>query len=510
LWQIDQARINDQLQFGADIVLSRGAANRLDLASGDSLALDTILLDQTNRDISLSRGAANRLDLATGDKFYAQNINEVRFANHFAGADAGAKISAAITDLPATGGTVDARGLEGAAQVISSGLTLGSATKPVTLLLGAATYELQAGITVPRASRIIGLGRDATKLQINYAGSGITLGGALVYLTGFELNRKSGFAGVIPASISGDGAHQLVIDRIIVGGANTADIDLDNFFNTEVRNCIFTARAAQSGIAIRTRGTGAASTTLRVYSNEFNNYNRAVELTNTFGTDIWGNIGVGNNRLVYYLGGIEGHVAGGNWAESSGVASTFAYELAEVAGNKPTVVHYGTRLSGTPVTGLVTFSGAATQREFLDQSVSGQARARVYNSANQSISNVTWTALTFDSESFDTGALHSTASNTSRLTVPWAGKWRFWVQVQWDAAAGSRGLRILKNGATVEALAEYVAAPATTFSPPMLMVTLDLAASDYCEALVFQDSGAAVNVLAGRASTYFAAEYMGI
>jgi hypothetical protein len=56
------------------------------------------------------------------------------------GADAGAKIAAAIAALPATGGTVDARGLEGP-QTISATVTLGaSGSKPVKMLLGAATF----------------------------------------------------------------------------------------------------------------------------------------------------------------------------------------------------------------------------------------------------------------------------------------------------------------------------------------------------------------------------------
>lgn len=43
--------------------------------SGGTLAADTITLDSTNLDVSLSRGAANRLDLATGDSFALVNGN---------------------------------------------------------------------------------------------------------------------------------------------------------------------------------------------------------------------------------------------------------------------------------------------------------------------------------------------------------------------------------------------------------------------------------------------------
>jgi len=54
------------LTIGGDVDLSRGVANRLDLASGDSLRIVSGQL-QFGADVALSRGAANRLDLASGD-----------------------------------------------------------------------------------------------------------------------------------------------------------------------------------------------------------------------------------------------------------------------------------------------------------------------------------------------------------------------------------------------------------------------------------------------------------
>lgn len=56
-----------------DVVLSRGAANRFDVAAGDSLLIASdatgSLLFGAAADVGLSRGAADRLDLATGDSF---------------------------------------------------------------------------------------------------------------------------------------------------------------------------------------------------------------------------------------------------------------------------------------------------------------------------------------------------------------------------------------------------------------------------------------------------------
>ena len=49
--------------------------------------------------------------------------------------------------------------------------------------------------------------------------------------------------------------------------------------------------------------------------------------------------------------------------------------------------------------------------------------ARVYNTGNLTITNATETALTYNSEHFDTDTIHDTGSNTSRLTCKTAGKY---------------------------------------------------------------------------------------
>ena len=52
--------------------------------------------------------------------------------------------------------------------------------------------------------------------------------------------------------------------------------------------------------------------------------------------------------------------------------------------------------------------------------------ASVSNTVGQSIANATETTLTFDTEQFDTDGIHSTSTNTERMTVPAGkgGKWR--------------------------------------------------------------------------------------
>ncbi len=76
-----------------------------------------------------------QLSTAFPQSFNVASMNEVRYANAYAGANAGAKISACLAALPSTGGVCDARGLTGA-QTLSSAITLGGDGKPATLILG--------------------------------------------------------------------------------------------------------------------------------------------------------------------------------------------------------------------------------------------------------------------------------------------------------------------------------------------------------------------------------------
>ena len=81
---------------------------------------------------------------------------------------------------------------------------------------------------------------------------------------------------------------------------------------------------------------------------------------------------------------------------------------------------------------------------------------RVYNDANIDPTPDTWVSLTFNSERVDTNAMHSTASNTSRLTVPTGGTGLYLIggNVEFDTSGETSGeipmgVRILLNGATV-------------------------------------------------------------
>jgi hypothetical protein len=139
-----------------------------------------------------------------------------------------------------------------------------------------------------------------------------------------------------------------------------------------------------------------------------------------------------------------------------------------------------------------TLRDQAAQGNFdkLAAAVEAPAYARATSAAGQSIPNNANTALTFGSEDFDVGGLHSTASNTSRLTAPSAGLWLIGATAEFTASAvGRRGLYLQANGGTIFAatLGAAVAFPAVT-----VVSLYRLAAGQYVEALAYQDSGGAV------------------
>jgi len=122
--------------------------------------------------------------------------------------------------------------------------------------------------------------------------------------------------------------------------------------------------------------------------------------------------------------------------------------------------------------------------------------ARAYNSANISIPNATTTALTFNSESYDYDTIHSTSSNTGRLTAKKSGVYQITGGGAFAAnATGGRQFAIRVNGST------YIGA---TFVPTVggsYTTNLDVSAmyklnlNDYVELVAFQTSGGSLNVV---------------
>jgi hypothetical protein len=120
--------------------------------------------------------------------------------------------------------------------------------------------------------------------------------------------------------------------------------------------------------------------------------------------------------------------------------------------------------------------------------------ARVYNTASQSIATATFVALTFNSERFDTDSMHSTVTNTGRLTATTAGIYLAGGNILFAAnATGVRGLGIRGNGVTLLALQATNARTDGAGTYLSVSTLYQFSAGDYVELVAWQNSGSALN-----------------
>jgi hypothetical protein len=149
---------------------------------------------------------------------------------------------------------------------------------------------------------------------------------------------------------------------------------------------------------------------------------------------------------------------------------------------------------------------SAADKAKLDALYSTSPTSRVYHSANQSIANITVTALALNSERDDTHAFHDTATNNSRLTIPTGlgGRYLIGGTVEFAAAAGGLRIVAIRTGGTTD-IARERWVPAGNDTDTMTVVTLALLnAGNYVELTVYQSSGGALNV---QASSAFSPEF---
>jgi hypothetical protein len=120
----------------------------------------------------------------------------------------------------------------------------------------------------------------------------------------------------------------------------------------------------------------------------------------------------------------------------------------------------------------------------------------VFNSATQTLSStsVTWTSLTCDSENFDNDSMHSTSSNTARITAQTTGRYQLTATLEYVAnSTGFRGVRFFENGATIylSQLLLPVTGAATRIQGTR---NITLTAGEYVEVQGIQNSGGNLDV----------------
>jgi hypothetical protein len=117
----------------------------------------------------------------------------------------------------------------------------------------------------------------------------------------------------------------------------------------------------------------------------------------------------------------------------------------------------------------------------------GVTKAAVQNIA----SGAGGTALIFDTQLWDTNALHDNVTNNTRLTAKVAGIYQITGQLVWAASAvGLRALAILLNATYTLAIQTDAAANQTQYT---VTTIFPLSANDYVELIAVQTSGGGLN-----------------
>lgn len=130
----------------------------------------------------------------------------------------------------------------------------------------------------------------------------------------------------------------------------------------------------------------------------------------------------------------------------------------------------------------------------IESPLGGALFTRVYSNVALTLATATLTALPFNAERQDDEELHSTSSNTSRITFARAGRYLIGAHA-WYApnATGIRALFLRLNGST--RIAEEQRPASGTAGPRINVVTMyEVSATNYVEAIGYQNSGGNLNI----------------
>lgn len=134
--------------------------------------------------------------------------------------------------------------------------------------------------------------------------------------------------------------------------------------------------------------------------------------------------------------------------------------------------------------------------------------ALVYPSAAQTISNITSTAIAFDTQEYATdGNIHITDEVNTRLTVIRGFCWaRLWggLGLLTDATTDDRGASFWKNGAVFRGSSRYDINTQTAFRNNIACPLLSVVPGDYFELIAFHAAGGDLDT--EEANTWFAIE----
>jgi hypothetical protein len=127
--------------------------------------------------------------------------------------------------------------------------------------------------------------------------------------------------------------------------------------------------------------------------------------------------------------------------------------------------------------------------------------AQGMQSSVTSISSGSWTTVAFNTEGWDDAAFHDNVTNNSRLTIPSGGDGRYLITAGAEMAMtdnGDYGIAIPLNGTRGTCVEYHDDGALTENSKLSISCIFNLAATNYVELQLFQQSGAAKNTVAAN------------
>ena len=157
-------------------------------------------------------------------------------------------------------------------------------------------------------------------------------------------------------------------------------------------------------------------------------------------------------------------------------------------------------------------ASAAMFSDYTQAAASSFVGVSLVKSAVQAVANATDTAITWNTEDYDTNAFHDPTTNTDRITIP-AGKGGYYlIEARVSFAANATGIRsvtVKKNGTTVVVGADLNNQGSSASAVLIQSRVISAAVADYFHLNAYQTSGGSLNTDNTAGYTFFTMTYLG-